>query len=385
MPSYRNVNAAFVHEMGKLRDFQRRLDQEQRTHGRETLCDFGVEIQVENSRNGPVYRYMGPYTITYQRPTERVLMIQGRNENPFFHFIEAMWMLAGRNDLASIAWYNPRMAEYSDNGKTLNGAYGYRWRFASYEVPVENRWTAPHTVDQLRILAEHLKSNPTSRRAVLSMWNVEDDLLKIDNSKDVCCNLEAVFQVDQVRNALDLTVFNRSNDIYWGALGANQVHFSFLLEYMALLSGHNIGCYHQVSTNMHMYQERMSNRWRLDYPLWESVYNPHSTLPYWPNQLFCDPQKFHDELDTVFFILDQFHLVHQKLDQLIQELEEYYHECNETYVGKGLIPMILCWEYMQQRQDWLQADFWQRRIQMSDWASACKRYLERMQKDDAAQ
>ena len=36
-----------------------------------------------------------------------------------------------------------------------------------------------------------------SRRAVLQMWNVEDDLLKVDSSRDVCCNLSVLFTVER--------------------------------------------------------------------------------------------------------------------------------------------------------------------------------------------
>jgi thymidylate synthase len=82
-------------------------------------------------------------------------------------------MLAGREDVAPLAYYAKNMLNYSDDGHTLNGAYGYRWRHA--DTSVEPR-------DQLEIIVEHLQNKPESRRAVLTMWDVEDDLMQIDES-----------------------------------------------------------------------------------------------------------------------------------------------------------------------------------------------------------
>lgn len=216
------------------------------------------------SRNGSTLTIEEPFTVTYLNPTERVLFNQARDVNPFFHLYEALWMLAGRNDVAPLAYYLTKITEFSDDGKTFNAAYGWRWRRGPRE---ENREYI-RTVDQLDFIVNHLKDNPESRRAVLSMWNVEDDLLKIEQSKDVACNLCVTFQLrnkdtgidgyDETlehggSRVLDITVFNRSNDLIWGTLGANAVHFSILQEYMAARLGVEVGYYHQVSSNAHVY------------------------------------------------------------------------------------------------------------------------------------
>jgi hypothetical protein len=84
------------------------------------------------------------------------------------------------------------------------------------------------------------------------MWDPETDLGR--QGKDLPCNLTATFQIN-VDGALDLSVFNRSNDIIWGCYGANAVHFSFLLEYMARWIGVPVGRYSQISINWHGYLE----------------------------------------------------------------------------------------------------------------------------------
>lgn len=206
----------------------------------------------EESRNGKVLVAPGPVCTVYRRPQERVLFSPTRDANPFFHLMESLWMLAGRNDVAYPAQFNSRLSKYSDDGKTFYGAYGYRWR-------------AAFGYDQLLEIIAELKKNPTSRRCVLSMWNgmaefeAEDYGLKSDlrvagaGGKDVPCNTHAYF--DARGGALNMTVCNRSNDAIWGAYGANAVHFSFLQEYMADQIGVGVGEYRQFSNNLHIYTD----------------------------------------------------------------------------------------------------------------------------------
>lgn len=72
------------------------------------------------SRNGDVLQIPEPLMVTYQRPWERVLFNAARDCNPFFHLVEAMWMLAGRNDVETVAHYASNMSNYSDDGETLH-------------------------------------------------------------------------------------------------------------------------------------------------------------------------------------------------------------------------------------------------------------------------
>ena len=82
----------------------------------------------QESRSGKVIEYPEPVMTTYKRPEERVLFYPSRDANPFFHLFEALWMLAGKNDLEYVSRFNSRMKDFSDDGKILNGAYGHRWR-----------------------------------------------------------------------------------------------------------------------------------------------------------------------------------------------------------------------------------------------------------------
>lgn len=212
-------------------------------HGLEYLKDYGT---LKPSRVGPTLAAPGLYVTKWYANTPRVSVDPVRDANPFFHLFESMWMLAGRNDVDFISRFNPRMAEFSEDGDTQHGAYGFRWR----------EWFA---FDQLEHLVQLLRSDPLSRRAVLTMWSPNGDLVSSEgygglSAPDVPCNTQAYFR--NVNGALDLTVTARSNDMVWGAYGANIVHFSFLHEYMAAATGLRVGLLYQISNDMHVYTER---------------------------------------------------------------------------------------------------------------------------------
>jgi thymidylate synthase len=190
-----------------------------------------------------------PVTTIYTNPWERVVFWPERDANPFFHLYEALWMLAGRSDVLPLARYSKNILNYSDDGKVLHGAYGKRWRDWFSMEPGD---TEVGGMDQLRIIADTLIYNKDDRRCVLQMWDPEFDLAV--PMKDVPCNTTATFGICR-DGGLELTVFCRSNDIVWGAYGANAVHFSMLQEYMARWIGVPIGNYYQISVNWHGYRD----------------------------------------------------------------------------------------------------------------------------------
>jgi len=192
----------------------------------------------------------------FENPRERVLFWARRDANPFFHFFESLWMLAGRNDVAFLQQFVGRMKLFSDDGKRFHGAYGYRWR--QHFDPSDVRLSG---MDQLVILGERLAMDPTDRRSVLTMWDPTVDLGA--DGKDFPCNTHAYFSRN-VRGELDMSILNRSNDVIWGLYGANAFHFSVLQEYMAARIGCHVGTYFHFSNNYHAYLntfEPLRNMW----------------------------------------------------------------------------------------------------------------------------
>lgn len=208
--------------------------------GVEYLLRTGLEVIVRGQKTleSPV-----PVCTRYERPRERVLFDPIRDANPFFHFFESLWILAGRNDVEYLEQFNSKIHQFSDNGLTFHGAYGHRLRFPY--TPTQN-----HT-DQLREVVERLKKDPTTRQAVMQIW-MPYDLVAV--TKDPPCNLTVHFLARG--GYLNMTVFCRSNDIVWGAYGANVVQFSVIQEFVASACGLQVGIYNQISDSYHGYSER---------------------------------------------------------------------------------------------------------------------------------
>lgn len=146
-------------------------------------------------------------------------------------------MLAGRQDVEFLRQFNSKIGQFSDDDRIFNAAYGYRWRHHFGH-------------DQLIEVVEMLRADPNTRQAVIQIWD-HHDLVK--PTKDKACNTQVIF--DTRNHRLNMTVFNRSNDIWWGAYGANAVHFSVLQEFVAIATGFKVGMYRQVSNNFHLYTE----------------------------------------------------------------------------------------------------------------------------------
>jgi thymidylate synthase len=78
---------------------------------------------------------------------------------------ELLWYLAGTNRLAFIEYYVPRYAEDSEDKITIHGAYGPR---------LFNVQRAALKINQIQNVLELLKRKPTSRRAVIQLFDAAD-------------------------------------------------------------------------------------------------------------------------------------------------------------------------------------------------------------------
>jgi len=299
----------------------------------------GVEVQT---RNGAALEFPTPVTTTYTHSRERVLFYHERDANPYFHLMESLWMLAGRNDVDWISQFNGRMNTYSDDGVTFHGAYGYRWR----------NWFGK---DQLQKALFRLSTYPNDRRVVVGMWDPRQDLVETNDGKDYPCNTQIMFW--ERDEDLHMTVCNRSNDMIWGAFGANAVHMSVLLEYMAGMLGYGIGNYYQFSNNLHAYVDVLK---KLDGM--QPQYEPYLTLSedglkYTPPALIDEPSTFDKELLEWF----------EDIDRL---------EYENTYLGDTCAQMRLSWRCWKAK-NYTSAYYHAHSIGDRAWRKACMEWLDR--------
>ena len=115
-----------------------------------------TNCREQESRNGLTLEAVEPVTTVYKNLRNVYCFCEKRDASPFFHFIEGLWMLRGRNDLRPLTFFVNSMRDFSDDNETLWGAYGWRWK--KY-----------FDKDQLEIIIDMLRRNPNDRRAVLQI------------------------------------------------------------------------------------------------------------------------------------------------------------------------------------------------------------------------
>jgi thymidylate synthase len=314
------------------------------THGKEEL-----------SRNGPVLVAPTPVTTVYTHPWRRVLFSPTRDANPYFHCMESLWLLAGRRDLEFPKKFNSRFGNYSDDGVTVRGSYGYRWR----------NWFG---YDQLKVIIAELCTNPASRRCVLAMWDASElaqhdqqyplsdamgDLLE-NKSNDLPCNTHIYFRVRD--GVLDMTVCNRSNDLLWGLAGANAVHMSFLQEYMATMIGIPVGTYFQMSNNYHLYTDILSRK-KAEVIIEECKTENRVFKEYVP--LVTNPDIFDAELD------------------IFMSSPALLYNYENTFLRNVALPMYAAWD--AKRYNLEDAKSIAAQIADDAWRIACVEWLERIE------
>lgn len=199
------------------------------------LVDYGDVVEAR----GRQFQEILDAVSVVEEPQDHCILIPSRRWNPWLAMSESLWILAGRNDIAALKPYNSRITEFSDDGKTLYGAYGLR------------------IYDQIDEIIGRLQRDPSDRRAVLQIWDHTGgyyghyDLT--ENTKDPPCNNLVYFKLRQ--NKLHMTVICRSNDIHWGLFAVNLPTFGILQEYIAARLGVEIGTQTHLSNSLHVYTD----------------------------------------------------------------------------------------------------------------------------------
>jgi len=296
----------------------------------------------EQSRNGSVIVFPEPVITTYEKPQERVLFWSERDASPIFHTLECLWILAGRRDVEFVKTFNSRINAYSDDGENFNAAYGYRMR---------HHWGEDQLVEAIRLL----KRDPNTRRCVIQLYDARD--LSNQTSKDHACNTQLYF--DRRGGRLNLTVCCRSNDLWWGAFGANAVHFSFIQEFVASAVGVPMGIYRQFSNNLHLYGEQV-------YDAQKYLNTPPDPSDYDEYRRGIKPRPIMDDNDHVEFLND----CELFCDDPFYE-NSYYH----SFFKEVAYPMAMVSKTRKDKAG--DGRVWAAKIQADDWRLATEQWIDR--------
>lgn len=316
-----------------------------------------------------------PVCTVYQRPLERVLFSPQRDANPFFHFFEALWILAGRHDVEWLANFLSRMREYSDNGKTFHGAYGARMRRVENTLSMLDGPDA--LIDQLGCVVQQLEHDPDSRRAVVSIWQPMLDAGY--SGKDMPCNCTLTFKVRDGK--LNMTIFNRSNDMVWGAYGANVVQFSTIMEYVAAMLNAPVGTMYQWSDSFHVYEKE---------PAWQRIVNVGyvriDPYTYAANSYEPLSAPAFDEPVRPFPLIKSHRQFDTELEHFVNRVKSFFGETSTLYmdtvgydnpyfdsVARPLFNAFLA----HRRGEYSVAVHWAHECMATDWRLAAVLWLQR--------
>lgn len=156
---------------------------------------------------------------------------------------ELVWYLSGSDALAQIQYYIERYHEFSDDGTTLNGAYGPR-------IFSRKRCEVPEAAsDEWQRVIDVLKARTGSRNAVIQIYSNADGNKK---TNDIPCTCTLQFAIR--RNKLEMHVHMRSNDAYLG-LPHDVFSFTMMQEIAARELGVDVGRYQHSVASLHLYDD----------------------------------------------------------------------------------------------------------------------------------
>jgi|TARA_B110000879_G_scaffold142630_1_gene185527 thymidylate synthase len=152
-------------------------------------------------------------------------------------------------------------AAFAEEHGDLGPVYGRQWR--NFEG-----------VDQLAQLVEDIKSNPDSRRLIVSAWNPKDIPVMVKSGLPPCHSL---FQFYVTEGRLSCQLYQRSADVFLG-VPFNIASYAILTLMIAQVTGlkpgdfvHTFGDAHLYSNHMDQVEEQLS---RTTYPLPTLAINP---------------------------------------------------------------------------------------------------------------
>lgn len=229
-------------------------------------CKLLVKEGVKRiTRDQVCYELPEPFLFKITDPTARLVTIPERNWLKVLPYAESLWIASGRNDLRYITHYLDNMKVFSDDGISMRGGYGPRYRdyngeSEDYHIETINV-RQEGSIDQLRYVVECFKQDKETRRAVISFGDpMKDDFDEngcLKQSLDIPCTRELHFMKQAGRNKLDLIVRMRSNDLIWGASAVNVFNYTFMQEYVAAILGLELGSYYHLADNLHYYNRHV--------------------------------------------------------------------------------------------------------------------------------
>jgi thymidylate synthase len=202
--------------MRHVRDHGRR--KEDRT-GTGTLSVFGYQLRFDLAEGFPL------------------LTTKKLHTKSIIH--ELLWFLAGDTNVRYLRQNGVTIwDEWADENGDLGPVYGYQWR----------SWPAPDggRIDQLSQVLAEIRRNPSSRRLIVSAWNVGD----LPRMKLPPCHL--LFQFYVAEGRLSCQLYQRSADVFLG-VPFNIASYALLTHLVAQQTDLEAGDFIWTGGDCHLY------------------------------------------------------------------------------------------------------------------------------------
>ena len=166
---------------------------------------------------------------------------------------ELLWFLDGSTDNNQLKKNQVHIwDEWEDENGELGPIYGHQWR----------HWqdhNSGQTIDQIHNVVDQLKHNPSSRRMIVSAWNVADlpdehlsPQDNVKNQKMALAPCHTLFQFFVSQGVLSCQLYQRSCDTFLG-LGFNIASYSLLTHMLAQQCDLDVGDFIWTGGDVHLY------------------------------------------------------------------------------------------------------------------------------------
>ena len=176
---------------------------------------------------------------TIENPLDRMITNEARNFNVEYAEAEWQWYLSGDPNIIKLGQLYgkipPIWERMADSKGNVNSNYGYQWK----------------RNDQIDYVVAKLKDNPNTRHAAISIYDAKEWQ---KYTKDTPCTYAVQFTI--VNNMLNMSVYMRSNDIWYGFCN-DQYQFSSLQKMIADRLNIEVGWYYHHAHNMHLYNDKL--------------------------------------------------------------------------------------------------------------------------------
>ena len=220
--------------------------------GTGTRSLFGKQIRFDLSKGFPL--------ITTKRVHTRSIIL------------ELLWFLRGDTN---VRWLQEQGVtiwdEWADGNGDLGPVYGAQWR----------SWPTPDggVIDQITDVVEQIRTNPDSRRLIVSAWN------PADIPKMALAPCHALFQFEVHNGKLSCQLYQRSADLFLG-VPFNIASYALLTHMVAQQTDLEVGDFVWTGGDCHIYDNhveqvtRQLSREPFPYPTLHLTRRPDSILDY---------------------------------------------------------------------------------------------------------